>query len=114
MGSLLSPADKSLGSIRMEIIKAIVEDTTLGAAEKVLFAILYCRKVGDECRLSVNQLIEYVGVELKTLRQSLKNLEQGGFIKIKEECEIIDATSFLACTVLGEELRHNRPDVPRP
>ena len=98
----------------MEIIKAIVEDTSLSPAEKVLFAILYCRKEGDVCRLSVNELVQYVGVELQTLKECLKNLEQGRFIKIKEQCQIIDATSFLSCAVLGDELKLNEPDVPRP
>ena len=44
MGSCLTSAAESFGRVNMEIIKAIVEDTSLSPAEKVLFAILYCRK----------------------------------------------------------------------
>ena len=98
----------------MEIIKAVFEDSTLSPVEKVLFAILYCRKQGDECRLSVNELVQYAGVELETLQESLQNLEQGGLIKIKDECQITDATSFLSCAVLEDNLKPKKPDVPRP
>ena len=98
----------------MEVIQTIAEDTTLSPAEKVLFAILYCRKEKDECHLQVGELVQYVGVEVKTLLGSLQNLELGGFIKIKDDCEIIDASSFLSCTVLQEKLKPNEPDVPRP
>ena len=98
----------------MEIIKAIVEDSTLSPAEKVLFSILYCHKQGDECRLPVKHLVQTVGVELESLRESLQNLNQGGFIKIKDECQISDATSFLSCAVLGKKLKSKEPDVPRP
>ena len=98
----------------MEVIQAIAEDTTLSLAEKVLFAILYCRKEKDECHLSVGELVQYVGVEVKTLLDSLQNLEHAGFIKIKDDCEITDASSFLSCTVLKEKRKANEPDVPRP
>jgi hypothetical protein len=98
----------------MKTIRAIVEDSVLSPVEKVLFAIIYCRKQGDECRLSVDELVRYVGVELKTLRESLQNLEQGEFIKIKDDCQINDATSFLSCAVLPDRLKAEGPDVPRP
>ena len=98
----------------MEVIKEVVEDRTLSPAEKVLFAILYCRKEGNECALSVQELVQSVGVELKALRESLQTLEQGGFIRLKEDCQITDATSFLSCAVLGDDLKHKEPDVPRP
>ncbi len=107
-------AAEAIGIVSMEIIQAIVEDRTLSPVEKVLFAIIYCRKQGDECRLSVNDLIQDVGLELKTLRESLQNLEQGGFIRINDDCQISDATSFLSCAVLGENLKSNKPNVPRP
>ena len=98
----------------MNTIKAIVEDSTLSPVEKVLFTIIYCRKQGDECRLSVDELVRYVGVELKIVQESLQNLEQGQFIKIKEGCQINDATSFLYCAVLQEKFQPKEPDVPRP
>ena len=98
----------------MKVIKAVVEDKTLSPAEKVLFAILYCRKEGNECTLSVEKLVHYLGVELEAVHESLQNLEQGGFIKFKKVCSITDASSFLSCAVLGEDLKHQEPDVPRP
>lgn len=98
----------------MEVIKAVVEDTTLSPAEKVLFAILYCRREGNECTLSVEELVHSLGLEMKAMQESLQNLEQGGFIKFKKDCNITDATSFLSCAVLGEDLKHQEPDVPRP
>ena len=98
----------------MEVIKEVVEDRTLSPAEKVLFAILYCRKQGNECELSVQELVQAVGVELEALRESLQNLEQGGFIRVKQDCQITDASSFLSCAVLGDDLKHKEPDVPRP
>lgn len=98
----------------MDVIKEVLEDPTLGPAEKVLFAILYCRRQGKDCTLSVQELVRAVGLELDALKESLQHLEQGGLIKIKEDCQITDATSFLACAVLGEDLKHKEPDVPRP
>ena len=98
----------------MEVIKEVVEDRTLSPAEKVLFAILYCRKDGNQCALSIQELIQYVGVELQTLQESLHHLEQGGFIRLKKNCQITDATSFLSCTILEDELKPKKPDVPRP
>ena len=98
----------------MKVIRAVVEDKTLSPAEKVLFAILYCRKEGNECTLSVQELVHYLGVEMEVMQESLQNLEQGGFIKFKKDCDITDATSFLSCAVLGEDLKHQEPDVPRP
>src|SRR6056300_704664 len=101
-------------STDMKVIKAVVEDKTLSPAEKVLFAILYCRKEGNECTLSVQELVHFLGVELEAMQKSLQNLEQEGFIKFKEDCNITDASSFLSCAVLGEDLKHKEPDVPRP
>ena len=98
----------------MDVIKAVLEDSALSPAEKVLFGILYCRKVGNECNLSVRELAQSVGVQVENLRESLQDLELKGFIKLKEDCQITDATSFLACAVLGEDLKHKEPDVPRP
>lgn len=101
-------------STDMKVIKAVVEDKTLSPAEKVLFAILYCRKEGNECTLSVQEIVHSLGVELEAMQESLQNLEQEGFIKFKEDCNITDASSFLSCAVLGEGLKHKEPDVPRP
>jgi hypothetical protein len=98
----------------MEVIKAVVEDPTLSSAEKVLFAILYCRKEGSRCNLSVQALAQHVTLELEELRESLQHLEKGGFIKIDDDCHITDATSFLSCAVLTENLKYKKPDVPRP
>ncbi len=98
----------------MEVIKAVVEDPTLSPVEKVLFAILYCHRQGEECNLSVQDLIDYVGVELETVRKSLQHLEQGGFIRVKKDCQITDASSFLDCALLAEYLKHKDPNVPRP
>ncbi len=80
----------------------------------MLFAILYCRKEENECHLSVQELVESVGVELEALQESLQSLEAGGFIRVKEACEITDATSFLSCSVLVEKLTPGKPNVPRP
>jgi predicted transcriptional regulator len=98
----------------MDVIRTVVEDRTLSPAEKVLFAILYCRSEGNECHLSVEELVQLVGVELQALQKSLENLEQGGLIRLKEDCQITDASSFLSCAVLGEKFRPHEPDVPRP
>lgn len=98
----------------MEVIKQIVEDPTLNPVEKVLFAILYCNRQGKECNLSVQDLVDHVGLELEKIRKSLEHLEQGGFIKIKKDCQITDASSFLTCAVLVEGLKHKDPKVPRP
>ena len=98
----------------MQVIKSVVEDITLSPVEKVLFAILYCRKQGDVCRLSVNELVQKVGVGLETLRKSLQNLEIEGFIKVKDDCQISDASSFLSCAVLEEKFKDSKPEVPRP
>ena len=98
----------------VEVIKQVVEDRTLSPAEKVLFAILYCRKDGNQCELSVQELVQYVGVELDILKESLHHLEQGGLIRLKEDCQITDATSFLECTILEDQLKAKKPDVPRP
>lgn len=98
----------------MEVIKTVVEDPSLSPAEKVLFAILYCHRQGKECNLSVQDLIDRVGIELETVQESLQHLEQGGFIRVKEDCQITDASSFLSCAVLTEDMKHKGPDVPRP
>jgi DNA-binding MarR family transcriptional regulator len=98
----------------MEIIKTVVEDPSLSPVEKVLFAILYCNKQGKECNLSVRDLIDRLGLELKNVRKSLQHLEQGGFIRVEEDCQITDANSFLNCAVLADEIKHKDPNVPRP
>jgi len=98
----------------MQVIKSVVEDPTLSPAEKVLFAILYCRKEGRKCNLSVQDLLEHLSLGLEELRGSLQHLEKGGFIKLDEGCQITDATSFLSCAVLTEDPKHKRPAVPRP
>jgi predicted transcriptional regulator len=98
----------------MEVIKAVVEDPSLSPVEKVLFAILYCNKQGKECNLSVQDLIDRVGLEVAKVKKSLQHLEQGGFIRVKKDCQITDANSFLTCAVLAEEIKHKDPNVPRP
>jgi predicted transcriptional regulator len=98
----------------MEVIKAVVEDPNLSPVEKVLFAILYCNKQGKECNLSVQDLIDRVGLEVAKVKKSLQHLEQGGLIRIKKDCQITDANSFLTCAVLAEEIKHKDPNVPRP
>jgi predicted transcriptional regulator len=98
----------------MEVIKAVVEDPSLSPVEKVLFAILYCNKQGKECNLSVQDLIDRVGLEVAKVKKSLQHLEQGGLIRIKKDCQITDANSFLTCAVLAEEIKHKDPNVPRP
>ena len=98
----------------MDVIKEVLEDATLSPTEKVLFGIIYCRKEGNECNLSIEELVGYVGVQLETLRESLEHLELSGFIKLSSSCEITDATSFLSCAVLEERIRPREPDVPRP
>ena len=98
----------------MEVIKAVVEDPNLSPVEKVLFAILYCNRQGKECNLSVQDLIDRVGLEVEKVGKSLQHLEQGGFIRVKEDCQIIDANSFLNCAVLADEIKHKDPNVPRP
>ena len=98
----------------MDVIQEVLEDATLSPTEKVLFGIIYCRKEGNECKLSVEELVRYVGVKLETLRESLEHLELSGFIKINEKCEITDASSFLSCAVLEDTTRSKDPDVPRP
>jgi hypothetical protein len=98
----------------MDVIQEILEDSTLSPAEKVLFGILYCRKEGNECNLSIEELVRYVGVQLETLRESLEHLELSGFIKLSTSCEITDASSFLSCAVLEEKIRPREPAVPRP
>ena len=98
----------------MEVIRTVVEDPSLSPAEKVLFAIIYCHRQGKECNLSVQDLIDRVGIELETVQKSLQHLEKGGFIRVKENCQITDASSFLNCAVLTEEVKGKGPHVPRP
>jgi len=98
----------------MEVIKTVVKDPSLSPVEKVLFAILYCHRQGKECNLSIQDVVDYVGVELATLKKSLQHLEKGGFIKVKEHCHIADASSFLNCAVLVEDVKRKDPNVPRP
>ena len=93
------------------------EDSLSGGPAVALYflgVLLYCRKEGNECTLSVQELVHYLGVELEAMHESLQNLEQGGFIKLKKDCNITDASSFLSCAVLGKDLKHQEPDVPRP
>jgi predicted transcriptional regulator len=106
--------NKANGAKTMEVIKGVVEDPTLSPVEKVLFAILYCHRQGKECNLSIQDLVDYVGLELEKVRKSLHHLEQGGLIRIKKDCQITDASSFLTCAVLAEDLKHKDPNVPRP
>jgi hypothetical protein len=98
----------------MDVIKAVMEDETLSPVEKVLFAILYCRRQGDSCRLSVQEIIQGVGGELGTLQQSLDRLTQAGFIKLRENCDITDATSMLSCTILLSSQPSAEARTPRP
>ena len=98
----------------MEVIKSVVEDPNLSPVEKVLFAILYCNRQGKECNLSVQDLIDRVGLEVEKVGKSLQHLEQVGFIRVKKDCQIIDANSFLNCAVLADEIKHKDPNVPRP
>jgi len=98
----------------MDVIKAVMEDETLRPVEKVLFAILYCRRQGDHCRLSVQEIIERVGVELGIIQRSLDRLEQAGFLELRENCDITDATSLLSCTILLHAHRSGEAQTPRP
>jgi DNA-binding MarR family transcriptional regulator len=98
----------------MDVIKAVMEDQTLTPVEKVLFAILYCRRQGEQCQLTVQDIITRVGAELGTIQSSLEGLEQAGFIRPRENCEITDATSLLLCAIpvhrpLSAEARTPRP-----
>lgn len=113
-GQRSKPKNTANGAKMMEVIKQVVEDPTLNPVEKVLFAIVYCHRQGKECNLSVQDLVDYVGVELEKVKNSLEHLEQGGFIKIKKDCQITDASSFLTCAVLAGDPKHKDPDVPRP
>ena len=98
----------------MDVIREVLEDPTLSPVEKVLFGILYCRKEGNECKLSIKDLVRHVGLQLESLRESLEHLELSGFIRLDEGCEITDASSFLSCAVLEERIRSKEPHVPRP
>lgn len=98
----------------MDVIKAVMEDESLSPVEKVLFAILYCRRQGDHCRLSVREIIERVGVELGIIQRSLDRLEQAGFLELRENCDITDATSLLSCTILLPSHRSGEAQTPRP
>jgi DNA-binding MarR family transcriptional regulator len=98
----------------LDVIKTVMEDETLSPVEKVLFAILYCRREADHCRLTVREIMRRVGVELGIIRQSLHHLEQAGFLDLKEDCEIIDATSLLSCTILRHSRRSGEAQTPRP
>ena len=98
----------------MDVIKTVMEDSALSPVEKVLFAILYCRKEGDQCRLTVQEIIHKVGVQLASLQESLQRLEQKGFIRVREDCDITDASSFLTCTVLQDPGGIKQDQAPRP
>ena len=98
----------------MDVIKAVMEDETLSPVEKVLFAILYCRREGDRCQLTVREIVQRVGVELGIIRRALDRLEQGGFLEVREKCEITDASSMLSCTILHHYRRSGEARTPRP
>lgn len=98
----------------MEVIRAVMEDSTLSPVEKVLFAILYCRRQGDRCQLTVEEIIQKLGVQPEALGNSLQRLEQGGLIRVKEGCRITDATSLLSCAILEDPGRLRKPQPPRP
>jgi DNA-binding MarR family transcriptional regulator len=98
----------------MDVIKAVMEDETLSPVEKVLFAILYCRRQADHCHLSVREIIQRLGVELGIIQRSLDHLDQAGFIELREGCEITDATSLLSCTILARSQRSGEAQTPRP
>jgi hypothetical protein len=98
----------------MDVIRAVVEDSSLGPAEKVLFAILYCRREGDQCGLSVREIVHQVRERLEALDESAHHLLHGGFFNLQEGCDISDATTFLSCAVLGEPVRPKKPQAPRP
>jgi len=98
----------------MDVIKAVMEDETLSPVEKVLFAILYCRRQGDRCRLSVQEIIARVGVELGIVQRSLDRLERAGFLKLRENCDITDATSMLSCSIRLSYQPSGEARTPRP
>jgi hypothetical protein len=98
----------------MDVIKAVMEDETLTPVEKVLFAILYCRRQGEHCQLTVQEIIRRVGGGLGTIKTSLEGLEQAGFIRLREDCEITDATSLLSCAILVQPPRSAEARTPRP
>jgi len=98
----------------MDVIKVVMEDETLSPVEKVLFAIIYCRRQGDQCQLTAQEIIHKVGVGLGIIRRSLERLEQAGFLAVRDNCEITDATSLMSCTVLLHSPRSGTPQTPRP
>ncbi|HYA03043.1 MAG TPA: hypothetical protein VEI04_07995 [Syntrophobacteria bacterium] len=98
----------------IDVIKAVMEDQTLTPVEKVLFAILYCRRQGEQCQLPVQEIIKRVGTELGTIQRSLEGLEQAGFIRLRENCEITDATSLLSCAILIRSPLSAEARTPRP
>jgi len=98
----------------MDVLKTVMEDETLSPVEKVLFAILYCRREADHCDLTVLEIIQRVGVELGIIQRSLDHLEQAGFLELREDCEITDATSLLSCTILTRSQHSGEAQTPRP
>lgn len=98
----------------MDVIKVVMEDETLTPVEKVLFAILYCRRRGEHCQLTVQDIITRVGAQLGTIQRSLEGLEQAGFIRLRENCEITDATSLLSCAILVRPPLSAEARTPRP
>ena len=98
----------------MDVIRRVMEDTTLSPTEKVLFAILYCQKEDNSCQLSVQEVVRQVGVELESVLGSLQGLEEGGYIKLNEGCRVNDATDFISCAVLVRNPTTGDPEVPRP
>jgi len=98
----------------VDVIKSVMEDATLSPVEKVLFAILYCRREADHCHLTVREIIQRVGVELGLIQRSLDHLEQAGFLQLTADCEITDATSLLSCTILARSQLSGEEQTPRP
>jgi predicted transcriptional regulator len=98
----------------VDVIKTVMEDETLTPVEKVLFAILYCRRQGEHCQLTVQEIIQRVGADTGTIRRSLQGLEQAGFIRIREGCEITDATSLLSCAITVGSPPSAEARAPRP
>lgn len=98
----------------MDVIKAVMEDETLSPVEKVLFAVIYCRRQGEQCQLTVQEIIQSVGADLGIIQRSLDRLEQAGFLEVRENCEITDATSLLSCTIPLHSRRSGETRTPRP
>ena len=68
------------------VTRAILEDDSLKSADKSVYATLcmYADNNTADCWPSRETLMKKAGVSDKTLRNSLKNLEEGGFLKIRK------------------------------